>query len=498
MQNRKVIIIGAGIAGLSAAMRLSSSGLKVEVYEQHEKPGGKIRAFKSKVGLIDAGPTVLTMYNIFEDLFNSCGYKINKKLELVKEEIIARHWWRDGSSLDLFSSFEKNFEAIKNFSGTKSALEFENFNKFSENLFDFFKEPIIMSSTPKILPILFNCLRNPSLLKQLIINNKKLYYYLKENFSDHRLKQLFSRYSTYVGGSPFMSPSILSLIWNVESRGVWRINGGMFNLIQEIEKICKKSGANFYYKNKVNKILLKNNRIEGIELKSGKVIDCDKVIFNGEPKALYDGLLGKDLKKAVPKRGVQKRSLSAYVWSFAAKTKGLKFCHHNILFNKNYKSEFDDIKKGEMPKDPTLYVCAQGIENDPNPKENKIGRFEIIINGSPISLKKSYNKQKEYTECKEITFSILESMGLKIDLKPTEEMLTTPKEFEHLFPGSQGSLYGRTPHGIISTFMRPRNKNQIKGLLLVGGGIHPGAGIPMACLSGKHAAEMILKDLGLM
>ncbi|MFL2801156.1 MAG: phytoene desaturase family protein [Paracoccaceae bacterium] len=149
MQNRKVIIIGAGIAGLSAAMRLSSSGLKVEVYEQHEKPGGKIRAFKSKVGLIDAGPTVLTMYNIFEDLFNSCGYKINKKLELVKEEIIARHWWRDGSSLDLFSSFEQNFEAIKKFSGTKSALEFENFNKFSENLFDFFKEPIIMSSTPK-------------------------------------------------------------------------------------------------------------------------------------------------------------------------------------------------------------------------------------------------------------------------------------------------------------------------------------------------------------
>ena len=89
-------------------------------------------------------------------------------------------------------------------------------------------------------------------------------------------------------------------------------------------------------------------------------------------------------------------------------------------------------------------------------------------------------------------------MGLKIDLKPSEEMLTTPKEFDLMFPGSQGSLYGRTPHGITSTFMRPRNRNKIKGLLLVGGGTHPGAGIPMACLSGRHAAEMILKDLSLI
>ena len=108
MRNKKVIIIGAGIAGLTAAMKLSTSGINVEVYEQHEKPGGKIRYFDSKVGPIDAGPTVLTMYNVFADLFHSCGYKIDEKLKFIKEEIIARHWWRDGSSLDLYSCFEKN------------------------------------------------------------------------------------------------------------------------------------------------------------------------------------------------------------------------------------------------------------------------------------------------------------------------------------------------------------------------------------------------------
>ena len=108
LRNKKVIIIGAGIAGLTAAMKLSTSGVSVEVYEQHEKPGGKIRYFKSKAGPIDAGPTVLTMHKVFEDLFNSCGHNINENLDFIKEEIIARHWWRDRSTLDLYSSFEKN------------------------------------------------------------------------------------------------------------------------------------------------------------------------------------------------------------------------------------------------------------------------------------------------------------------------------------------------------------------------------------------------------
>ena len=225
LRNKKVIIIGAGIAGLTAAMKLSTSGVSVEVYEQHEKPGGKIRYFNSKAGPIDAGPTVLTMHNVFEDLFNSCGHNINENLDFIKEEIIARHWWRDGSTLDLYSSFEKNFEEIKKFAGHKSALEFEKFNKFSESLFDFFKDPIIMSPKPKIFPLFLNSFVYWKLLKELLIKNKNLYNYLSENFSDYRLKQLFSRYSTYVGGSPFMSPSILSLIWNVECRGVWRDKG---------------------------------------------------------------------------------------------------------------------------------------------------------------------------------------------------------------------------------------------------------------------------------
>ena len=138
--------------------------------------------------------------------------------------------------------------------------------------------------------------------------------------------------------------------------GVWRIAGGMYDLAKEIESISKNLTHNFF-KNKVKKILMKNNKINGIELNDNKVIHSNTVIFNGDPKLLLRWTCRKRCDKRPYLITIFKRSLSAYVWSFAAKTKGLKLRHHNVLFNKNYKNEFEDIKKGEIPKDPTLYVA---------------------------------------------------------------------------------------------------------------------------------------------
>ncbi len=486
------------MGGLTAAMRLSTYGVDVEIFEKQPYPGGKIRTKNSTAGLIDSGPTVLTMYELFKELFTSCGEHIEDHLELVSEEVIARHWWRDGSSLDLFSSFEKNITSIRDFSGVKSAREFEKFNSLSEKLFKLFDQPIIKSPKPKVLPILIQGLANAKVLYETLLRQRILYDLLEDNFSDPRLTQLFARYATYVGGSPFLSPSLLSLIWNVESKGVWRIKGGMHQMPKSMENIAKKAGAVFNYGKLVNKILIEDKKVKGIKLENGEEIFSEMVLFNGDPRALTLGLLGKQVKKSIAQKKTQPRSLSAYVWSFAAKSTGQKLAHHNVFFNANYKKEFHDINKGIIPTDPTLYVCAQGNNKDPTPSSTKIGRFEIIINAAPFSKPKSLDRHEEFQRCKNITFPILESMGLKLQLTPRQEMLTTPLEFDKLFPGSSGSLYGRSPHGINSTFKKPLSRSRIKGLLLVGGGIHPGAGLPMACQSGKHAAEMIIRDLNLM
>jgi len=497
LKDNKVIIVGSGIGGLAAAMRLATRGINVQIFEKQPYPGGKIRANNSPAGLIDSGPTVLTMYKVFEELFTTCGESIENHLEIVPEEIIARHWWRDGSSLDLFSSFEKNMESIRGFAGVKSAQEFEKFNSLSKSLFGLFEQPIIKSPKPRLLPMIFKGGSHLKALYKTLVKQRVLYDFLEDNFSDPRLTQLFARYATYVGGSPLMSPSILALIWNVESQGVWRVKGGMNQMPKCMENIARKAGAAFSYGKSVDEILIEDKKVQGIKLENGEKILADIVLFNGDPQALTTGLLGAQAKESIPHKSSLPRSLSAYVWSFSAKPTGKKLAHHNVFFNSNYKKEFQDIANGIMPTDPTLYICAQGNNKDPTPSSTNISRFEIIINAAPVPNTKIFDKHEEFQRCKNITFPILESMGLKLSLDPKKEMLTTPFEFEKLFPGSSGSLYGRSPHGISSTFKRPLSQSQIKGLFMAGGGTHPGAGVPMACQSGKHAAEMILRGLNL-
>ena len=491
-----VTIIGAGIGGLTAAMLLSHAGVKVHVYEQHSNPGGKMRTKSSPIGPIDSGPTVLTMYEVFKNLFLSINEDITDHLNIIKEPLIARHFWPDNSSLDLFQGFEKNKQAIRNFSGSKSEKEFEKFCETAGALFESFNEPIIMSSTPDILATIRNAAKNMWKLRKVLVPHKTLFTLLKNEFSDIRLRQLFARYATYVGGSPYSTPAILALIWHVESQGVWRVEGGMQKLAYALENLAKKYGAVFKYNTKIQSISSKNKIVTGVTTSKGEEISCSKLIFNGDPLALQIGVLGPLMGTTITKKSVLPRSLSAYVWSFASLVEGVELKHHNVFFNKDYSSEFADIKAGKMPTDPTLYVCAQD-RGENIALKSSLEKFEIIMNAPPIEGQKPQPKAKEFSSCLKTTFSTLENMGLFFKNKPTKEMLTTPEQFSQLFPGSNGSLYGRSPEGITSTFKRSTARSKMKGFYLTGGGVHPGAGIPMAALSGKHVAEAILLDLNL-
>jgi 1-hydroxycarotenoid 3,4-desaturase len=181
--------------------------------------------------------------------------------------------------------------------------------------------------------------------------------------------------------------------------------------------------------------------------------------------------------------------LSAFVWGFAAEPHGVPLTHHNVFFCNDPKTEFGDIAAGRMPRDATLYICAQDRGGDATP--TGLERFEIIMNG-PAGHQAT---PEEEFQCRTRTFETLRNMGLSFTPTPTPDKLTTPARFAKAFPGSDGSLYGRSPHGMMATFQRPTARTALPGLYLCGGGTHPGAGIPMACLSGKHAAAAILSDL---
>jgi 1-hydroxycarotenoid 3,4-desaturase len=483
----RVAIIGAGIGGLSAAMRLAHAGLDVTVLERHGAPGGKMRTVHSLAGPVDAGPTVLTLKPLFAELFEQCGLSLDAAVMLDPVDLLARHRWQDGSCLDLFSDAERSRDAIGAVMGSRAAQQFARFHLRCERLFGAVEGPMLRDRDPSPARMTGLVLRQPWLIPALA-PGRSLAQSLTAQFRDPRLRQLFGRYATYVGGYPNASPALLMLIWHAESRGVWRVRGGMHALARAMETAARGLGARFRYGAEASAIEIRGGRAAAVTTAEGERIACDAVLFNGDPAALSRGMLGEGLRDVVPARATAPRSLSAYVWGFAAEARGHELAHHNVYFGRVPNAEFEDIAEGRMPSDPTLYLCAQD-----HGREAGTQRFQIIMNGPPRAA--TTPPDEERARCRTITFGMLERMGLSLSPLPEADALTTPEEFHALFPGSEGALYGLSPHGMMQAFRRPRARTDRPGLYLAGGGAHPGAGIPMASLSGRHAVEAIMQDL---
>ncbi|MEL7179144.1 MAG: 1-hydroxycarotenoid 3,4-desaturase CrtD [Pseudomonadota bacterium] len=481
----KITVIGAGIGGLAAALRLSHQGCDVTVLDMHSAPGGKMRTVASDAGPVDAGPTVLTMRPVFEALFADVGEALGDHLTLQPLTTLARHYWDDGAMLDLDANPDKSLANVIATFGAKAGDEFAAFSARAQRLFAGFDGPMMRTAEPNQMAVTKTVLGQPNLIRDMA-PHQTLAGLLKKSFSDPRLAQLFGRYATYVGGSPYASPAILSLIWQAEAQGVWSVKGGMHQLAQTIAKLAQARGATFHYDTPATRITKQNGRITGVQT-AGAHLHADMVLFNGDPRALETGLLGEAAQEAVKKHHVEPRSLSAFVHAFAAVPDGADLAHHTVFFGHDPRSEFKALAAGEMPTDATLYLCAQ---DHGQVATDALQRFEIIMNGPPVPR----DPKKEKPPCQTQIFKRFRDFGLTFSPTPGPDALTTPQGFDALFPASLGSLYGRSPHGLMAAFKRPTARTKIPGLYLCGGGAHPGAGVPMATLSGQHAAAAIMMD----
>jgi 1-hydroxycarotenoid 3,4-desaturase len=483
----RVVVIGAGMGGLASAIRLAAAGLSVTVVEAHGSPGGKMRTVASAAGPVDAGPTVMTMRHVFDDLFEAAGTTLDAHVTLRRETVLARHWWHDGSTLDLHADPEESAAAIRAWGGLRAEADFRRFSARAARLFEAFDAPVMQASRPTFARLAAHVAARPTLIPAMDPVST-LARSLARQFREPRLRQLFGRYATYVGGSPFASPAVLALIWHAEAKGVWRVEGGMHRLARAMESVAKSLGVTFLYDAPVRRIEMQSGRVAFVQLASGTRLPASRVVFSGDPRALAIGLLGHGARPAVPQTAVEPRSLSANVWAFAARPCGPDLHHHNVFFGPDPRREFGPIAEGRLPEDPTLYVCAQDRGTGRNPPE--LERFEIIMNAPPIAPGQS----EDIETCRTRTFRTLAGHGVTFGPEPSDATLTTPARFDALFPGSRGSLYGRSPHGLTAAFARPTARTRVPGLYLAGGGAHPGAGVPMATLSGRHAAEAILTD----
>jgi 1-hydroxycarotenoid 3,4-desaturase len=314
---------------------------------------------------------------------------------------------------------------------------------------------------------------------------------LGRHFQEPRLRQLFGRYATYCGSSPFLSPATLMLIAHVEQDGVWMVDGGMHALAQAFASAAQSKGAQIHYDAHVQKIMRSGTGFV-VETAKGQVFQADKIIFNGDANALAQGFLGNDLRNAAPAVAPNKRSLSAVTCTMTARTKSFPLVRHNVFFSHDYPAEFAALQSGSLDYDPTVYVCAQDRGDDDEPKDTP-ERLLMLVNAPAFGDQKSLS-DAEIEQCMMRMMARVEACGLQIDKEPERRHITTPQDFNQLFPATGGAIYGRPTHGWRATFTRPGVRSPIPNLYLTGGSVHPGAGIPMAALSGLTAAACLMQD----
>jgi len=481
----KVVIIGAGFGGLAAAALIAADGsADVELFEAATYPGGKARQLLADTLPVDAGPTVITLKPVLDSLFADCGADLDRHVTLTPASVLARHWWPGSGPFDLFSSRERTVSAVECFAGSAEARGFERFSAAAGATFETL-DPIFIRAG-QTNPIGLTLRAGAGGLGAILALRpyESLWKVLGEYFTDLRLRQLYARYATYCGSSPFQAPSTLMLIAHVEALGVWLADGGLSAIAAALAELAQANGARIHYSRPVAEILTANGRVAGIRTEDGERHAASAVIVNADPAAIASGRFGDGVRSAVAPVGVAERSLSAAVWLIEGSASGAELARHNVAFSADYPAEFRDIAAGRAPADPTIYLCALDRERAAPSLSCVPERFQAIMN-LPATGDLGPPDPEETERWTDLMLRSLMRAG--ITLSPSAIRLLSPHDFETAFPSTGGALYGRASHGWAASFRRQGARTRIPGLYCAGGSTHPGAGVPMAVLSGRQA-----------
>jgi 1-hydroxycarotenoid 3,4-desaturase len=333
---------------------------------------------------------------------------------------------------------------------------------------------------------------------------------LARHFRDPRLQQLFGRYATYCGASPWAAPATLMLVAQVEMDGVWKVDGGMHAVACKLAELAQRRGARLRYGLHADEILVRDGRACGVRVRPADALDgatetiaADSVVFNGDAGALPLGLLGEAARRAAPAVTPNERSLSAVTWSLSARTHGQPLAQHNVFFHHDYASEFADIfGRQRLPRQGTVYVCAQDRNDDSRLRDGLVAeRLLCLVNAPAVGdAATDALDAAEIDSCEHNSFALLQRCGLTVERHPRSTVITTPRDFHRLFPATGGALYGRgfsdrLTRGWMTLFKRAAAHSGLPGLYLAGGSVHPGPGVPMAAMSGQLAAATLLAHL---
>ncbi len=498
---KNVVIIGAGLGGLATAIRLAHYGYRVTIVEKNERVGGKMNIVRHNGYTFDTGPSLLTMPFIIRELFASVGEAMEDHITLVPVDPICRYWFSDGATLDASGNLKNTEEEIARL----SAADVEGFRKFiahGERIYNASAESFLFQpfGSLDIKGILGNLKLLPAVTK--LDAFRTLNDAVETFFADPRLQQLFNRFATYNGSSPYLAPATLAIIPYIEfAFGGWYVEGGMYKLAEALEGLATKKGVRIQTGVEVKKIVVERKKAKGILPQSGELIPADIVISNADALYTHKELLTGSRWKF----DSTEPSLSGFVMLLGVKKSFTRLKHHNVFFSADYKDEFDVMFNDLKPSpNPTIYVC-QTSQSDSSHAPVGCSNLFVLVNapslrcpgtdGSPEYLS---DWEKEKHEYRNLIIRKLSTLGLGDIEKHIEyEEIITPLDFERRYNAFRGSIYGTSSNSRMAAFLRPPNKSaEVENLYFAGGSSHPGGGIPLVLLSGKIVADMIQQQVG--
>jgi len=485
----KVIIAGAGLGGLSAALMLKVRGFDVLILEQKSQAGGKAGERIQNGFRWDTGPSLITMPFVIDSLFKESGARRKDYITFESIDPLCRYFFPGNSnSLDGSSDREimtANLSAIS----PGDAGNWNTFLDYTQQLYRLTADLFLYSPIHEARDLLTlkNLLRFPSLFQ--IDAFHTMHEAVSRYFKDPHICQIMDRYATYVGADPWKAPATLNIITYVEyGLPVEYIKGGIARLSEALVKRCNELDIDIRYNSPVREILHNGKRVTGIRT-DNEHFSTSVVVANSDAVTTFEKLIP-EKKKTTNRLAKLEPSLSGLVFFWGVKGTFSQLAHHNIFFSKNYKEEFQHLFiTRDISPDLTVYVAITS-KKDKDHAPKGCENWFVLVNMPYLS--ENQNWDKWIPEIREKILEKLAEFGLDIRKKIMTESTLDPRDMKDLYGSNRGSIYGISSNARSTAFRRPANRSRdLKGLYFCGGSSHPGGGVPLVILSGKIAAELV-------
>jgi 1-hydroxycarotenoid 3,4-desaturase len=491
-----VVVIGAGMGGLSAAIALASRGMRVTVLEAHERVGGKLGIGEVDGVEFDTGPSVLTLPGVLDQVFRLGGTSLADELELIEPAPAFRYLYPDGVALDIFPELERTLASVRESLGGEAEDEMHRFLRYAGGIWNAASGHFVFGPAPGPAALARAGVATPALLLR-IDPLRSMWRSIRNRVRSEHLRWLFARYATYNGSDVRRAPATLNCIAHVElALGGYGVRGGMYGIARALLRTAERMGVAVHCGTRAERIAVRDRRVRGVEADDGRRWSAGSVVVNADAAHLFSTLLPPRRRRL--RASEADASMSGWVGILRARRRTGEAARvaHTVLFPHRYTDEFADIfDHRRPPREPTVYLCAQEACHGRSGWAAEEPVF--VMANAPPEPPRGATTEQVWDRLRDTVLQRVRSAGL-CDADDAPVFQRTPTELAAHFPGSRGSIYGSASNSPLAAFRRPPNRARgIGGLYLASGSAHPGGGVPLCLLSGHAAAQAMLSDRGL-